>query len=90
MIGKSHDNKQNFVTRLNRQSHHDDWCKQNLLMRSYDMFEQAMCNKVKRTAFENQEVNNGLKLNLDNVQNYCKLRRTEIELLKSGMKDYRT
>ena len=46
MIGKSHDNKQNFVTRLNRQSHHDDWCKQNLLMQRDEMFDKAMCNKV--------------------------------------------
>ena len=27
-IGKSHDNKRNFVARLKRQSHHNDWCKQ--------------------------------------------------------------
>ena len=53
MISKSHDNKQNFVKCLNQQSHHDDWCKQNLLMRSDEMFDQVMCNKVKRTAFEN-------------------------------------
>ena len=90
MIGKSHDNKQNFVTHLKQQSHHHDWCKQNLLMRSDETFDQAMCNKVKYTTFENYEVNNGVKLNLDNVQNYCKFRRTEIELLKSGMKDYKT
>ena len=90
MISKSHENKHNLVTRLSRQSHHDDWCKRNLLMRIDEMFDQTMCNKVKRTAFENEEVNNGVKLNLDNVQNYCKLRRTEIELLKYGMTYYNT
>ena len=31
----------------------DDWCKQNLLKRSDEMFDQAICNKAKRTAFEN-------------------------------------
>ena len=35
------------------QSNNDDWCKQNLLKRSDEMFDQAMCNKAKRTAFEN-------------------------------------
>ena len=74
---------------LLQQSHHVDWCKQSLLKRSDGMFDQAMCNKAKRTAFENYEVNNGVKLNLDYVQNYCKLRKTEIELHKSGMKGYK-
>ena len=39
--------------RLLQQSHYDDWCKQSLLKRSDETFNQAMCNKAKRSGFEN-------------------------------------
>ena len=39
--------------RLLQQSHYDDWCKQSLLKRSNETFNQAMCNKAKRSGFEN-------------------------------------
>ena len=32
---------------LLQQSHYDDWCKQTLLKRSDERFNQAMCNKAK-------------------------------------------
>ena len=75
MIGKSHDNKQNFVMRPKRLAttespRPEDWCEQNLLKQSDEMFDQAICNKAKRAGFENWEVNNGVKLDLDYVQNY--------------------
>ena len=33
--------------------HHGDWCKQSLLKRGDETFNQGMCNEAKRSGFEN-------------------------------------